>query len=559
MTHALIYCRVSDERQRGNTSIADQEALARSWCAARNYAVAAVYHDEAVSARVRDGLTESFDSRPGWSRLLEHVRQNPPSHGGPAVVVFKNYRRFSRDTAAAYAMIRQLHTYGVEVQAIEQPIDWDVPEQKLLVGIYLSEGEVDNDRRAMATRRGMVAALASGRFIHAPPAGYRATHSGGKRTGIEADPALAPLVRDAFMSAADSATPLDRARQRLNAAAGRRMFKSKTRFKDALRNRVYVGEVHVPEADGHPARWVEGQHEGIIPPGLFAQVQARLERMDAKRRPGGGRKKKVNPNLPLRGIIRCPETDTPLTGSGAQNKLRKRFWYYHGQGRGAFRVRAEEAHETLYEYLAGYRIRGEVLDLVDGALRNARELDETRRREERRELQAEIAMCDEKLLAADVAAVDGRIAPASHARITTAYTQRKNRATARLIALNDRPAFEPKVLESGVEVLSDLAGWWERSNAPKKHALGCSIFPAGFAVREGHLLNTSPGPVFGLLTAVFDAQGPKTEEPRSSEEDRGSVWRPGRDCDRTPIASWGASERILAAIVDLSRVREMGL
>ncbi|WP_461398299.1 hypothetical protein [Flavitalea sp.] len=38
---------------------------------------------------------------------------------------------------------------GVERQAIEQPLDLAVPENKLMLAFYLAAPEVENDRRAL--------------------------------------------------------------------------------------------------------------------------------------------------------------------------------------------------------------------------------------------------------------------------------------------------------------------------------------------------------------------------------------------------------------------------
>jgi len=37
--------------------------------------------------------------------------------------------------------------YGVEVQAIEQPLDLSIPENLMMLSVYLSMPEIDNRRR----------------------------------------------------------------------------------------------------------------------------------------------------------------------------------------------------------------------------------------------------------------------------------------------------------------------------------------------------------------------------------------------------------------------------
>jgi len=45
------------------------------------------------------------------------------------VVLFTKWDRFNRN-AGAYQMINILRKFGVEPQAIEQPLDFDIPEIK---------------------------------------------------------------------------------------------------------------------------------------------------------------------------------------------------------------------------------------------------------------------------------------------------------------------------------------------------------------------------------------------------------------------------------------------
>jgi len=57
--------------------------------------------------------------------------------------------RFSRNVTDSFLMIRQLKEMGIEVQAIEQPIDFSIPESKAMLAINLVFPEIDNDRRSI--------------------------------------------------------------------------------------------------------------------------------------------------------------------------------------------------------------------------------------------------------------------------------------------------------------------------------------------------------------------------------------------------------------------------
>ena len=70
-------------------------------------------------------------------------------------------------------MISTLKKLGVEPQAIEQPLNLEIPENKIMLAIYLTSGEVENDRRSLNVIAGMRRAMREGRWMCTAPKGYR--------------------------------------------------------------------------------------------------------------------------------------------------------------------------------------------------------------------------------------------------------------------------------------------------------------------------------------------------------------------------------------------------
>ena len=60
----------------------------------------------------------------------------------------------------------------VDPQAIEQPLDLSVPENKMMLAFYLAAPEVENDRRALNVFHGMRRAKKEGRWMGTAPLGY---------------------------------------------------------------------------------------------------------------------------------------------------------------------------------------------------------------------------------------------------------------------------------------------------------------------------------------------------------------------------------------------------
>lgn len=46
-------------------------------------------------------------------------------------------------------MLNVLGRFGIEAQVIEQPLDLDIPENKMMLAFYLAATEVENDRRSL--------------------------------------------------------------------------------------------------------------------------------------------------------------------------------------------------------------------------------------------------------------------------------------------------------------------------------------------------------------------------------------------------------------------------
>src|SRR5690606_22054616 len=132
--------RVSTEDQAERYSPAAQREQLRAYDRRKGYECVAEFFDD-QSAKRGDGLTEAFDRRKGFQQLLTWLRRN---RAEAELLEFVDWSRFSRDATAARVMIRRLERSGLECQAITQPIDWSIPEQRYMLALYLESPEVEN-------------------------------------------------------------------------------------------------------------------------------------------------------------------------------------------------------------------------------------------------------------------------------------------------------------------------------------------------------------------------------------------------------------------------------
>lgn len=158
----IIYCRVSSDEQRSNTSLGQQERDIRAFAEKRQYIIDKVYKE--------DHSAKDFE-RPQWQDMLTYMKRNKSAIDS---LLFYDYTRFSRNTSLGF----HWHTYllknlNIEPQSITQLIDYNIPEYVYTLGIYLSGPQVDNVWRSIKTKNGMIARMQEGTYVHGRlPIGY---------------------------------------------------------------------------------------------------------------------------------------------------------------------------------------------------------------------------------------------------------------------------------------------------------------------------------------------------------------------------------------------------
>jgi site-specific DNA recombinase len=326
---AILYIRVStDEQAEKGYSLKHQEDRLRRYCQFQNIEVVAVFKE--------DHSAKTFE-RPEFNKLLAFLKKNKKAAD---LLLFLKWDRFSRNAGDAYGMINQLNKLETEPQAIEQPLDLDIPENKIMLAFYLAAPEVENDRRSLNTIAGMRRAMKEGRHVTLAPRGYRNARNEMNRPIIEAnDDAI--LVKLAFEEVAKAIyTVMDV--WRIVKARGLKV--SKNQIWNMLRNKVYCGQIFIPAYKDEPEAIVQATHEPLISIDLFNEVQDALN----------GRKRKfpskntLKEELPLRGFLECRKCGAKLTGSASKGNG-GRYFYYHCQKGCNERIKADEANKTFIE------------------------------------------------------------------------------------------------------------------------------------------------------------------------------------------------------------------
>lgn len=229
--------------------------------------------------------------------------------------------------------------------AIDQPIDFDIPESIVMLAVYHSIPEAENNRRGRNASDGMRRARKMGRWPGRAPMGYINLSTQEGRKIMKQKQPQADLIKWAFEQFAKGTYSINQVRI-MTIQKGLQC--SKNNFWKILHNPIYCGIITVKATKDEDIQYVKGIHKPIIFESLYRKVQFLLK---SKRKQ---RESKLHTKylFPLRGFINCPFCRQKLTGSTSQGKLKK-YSYYHcntSKCKGRFRADfLEKSYESLLQ------------------------------------------------------------------------------------------------------------------------------------------------------------------------------------------------------------------
>ncbi len=322
---AILYVRVStDEQADKGFSLQHQEERLRKYCELQGIDVVGFYRE--------DHSAKSFE-RPEFNKLLIRLKKEKRIAD---FLLFLKWDRFSRNAGDAYFMINCLNKLGIEPQAIEQPLDLDIPENKIMLAFYLAAPEVENDRRALNTIAGMRRAKKEGRWTGIAPFGYKNARDENNRP-VVLQTEIAPIVKWIFEEISRCVYSAD-AIHKMAQTKGLKC--SKGNYFLLIRNPFYCGRVFIAAYKDEEAVTVKGIHEPIVTEELFDDVQAI---MIGKRR-NWPAKQSGKDEFPLRGYLLCKKCGGKLTASASKGGSGGKYYYYHCTTQCGERFNSEEAN-----------------------------------------------------------------------------------------------------------------------------------------------------------------------------------------------------------------------
>jgi site-specific DNA recombinase len=471
MKIADLYIRVStDEQAEKGYSQRNQEEVLRRYCEINLITVRKVVFE--------DHSAKSFN-RPAWMTFLKGLHRQK---GETDLVLFTKWDRFSRNAADAYQMINILRKLGIEPQAIEQPLDLTIPENKMMLAFYLAAPEVENDRRALNVFHGMRRAKKEGRWMGGAPVGYinRVREDG--RKYIAPKPPESKIMLWVFETIAGGTLTTE---QVLKQARQKGLKCSKNNFWVAIRNPVYCGKIFIEKYKDEESRFVPGQHEPLISEMLFYEAQDVLDGKKKNQRT----KVTVDDRLPLRGFLICPRCGRMLTGSGSKGR-KHRYFYYHCSSTCGFRFRADFVNQEFIRELKKYMPHPAATELYKKVILEGMTTQAKDQRGQKKEMLMKIGELNDRvgkgrslLLSGDIDALDFKTIKAECEKQISVLE-------GKIGSMSEEIGDMAPILDKAIENLAKLDSVWIEATTIKKRQMVGSIFPEKL-VFEGENFRTA--------------------------------------------------------------------
>jgi len=453
----------SDEQAKGYSLDVQMDSL-RKYCQSNSLIISKVFKE--------DHSAKTFE-RPEFISFLKHLKKNK---GSIDLLLFTSWDRFSRNAMEAYRMIDELKKYGVQAQAIEQPIDLSIPENKLMLAVYLAIPEIDNDRRSIKINGGIRGARKEGRITCGAPRGYSNKRDETNKPIIVPNE-QAKHIANAFEMIAKG-TPMPSVRREL---ADNGVHVSKTQIYVLFRNPMYCGFLKVPAGENEKEYLAKGIHEPIVSEKLFNQVQEVLTgRRIATNKHSTVEKKD---ELPLRGVLICDKCNMHITGSASRSHTGKRHFYYHCNHCKQQRYKAELANETIEKILSDFTLSNDVKNLYESMVKETLGITNNKNKDDKKvkNLKEQIVTQEQRIQNLQDLFVDGKLSHTEYTNLSKKYEGLKSGLVLELSNIEERDELLLKKLEASIQKVSNLGNIYQNSDVEVKAKLLGSIFPEKFS------------------------------------------------------------------------------
>lgn len=492
--NVILYKRVStDEQADRGFSLQYQEKMLTQYCEINQFNVLGIYTE--------DFSAKNFD-RPEWKKILSFIKKNKKVVD---MVLCLRWDRFSRNLYDSLTTIKDLHKLGVRVNTLEQPLDLTNPDNKVLLSMYLTLPEVENDKTSRRTSDGMHRAQIEGCWTAFAPRGYvnfRDDKKSTLRPSVDAE-----LMAKAFERMATGSYSAEDVRHWLKKQG---VSISKQVFLNAIRNPVYTGKIRVKGYREEPEQIVMGLHPALITSELFYKANDVLE----------GRKRNMRFHddkadlYPLKGFLTCPVHGTSLTAYACMSHTKQLHHYYLcAQDRCKQRHRIKDVHDSIEEMLLKISLSAHTVNLYKTILQNIFDRDDHIRKDEMIKSKNEIEKIQNRMITLQDQFLDGHISPKEYQSMKQRVEKDLIGLESKLKGLKEGKSPYKEYVNKTVPMLENLVEYYRKSDGhTKRKILGC-IFSKKIVLEKGRVATSEfTIPIQVLLNASKVCRGTKKRQ-----------------------------------------------
>jgi site-specific DNA recombinase len=341
---ALAYIRISSDRQINGESPETQKHSIENYAKNNSIQIVKTFFDEAVSGKNTE--------RPELKNMIDYAKRH--KHEIDHVIVYK-MSRASRDMASYFTgFMLPLKALGISVRSATEQID-DSATGQFMEGINILVAQLDNHNKRDFTIDNMTSLSLQGWWQGPAPLGYdnfRIPNGLGKMRPSLKKNNMAEYVKqtlERFSKGDITKAELTRYATKigLRSRYGKRL--SEDSINRLIKNPIYAGYISNKQTQ---RELVSGMHEAIISRDTYNINQTLIYGKRSKR---GEIRQMINPDYPLKGLLKCPNcaksmyASAPKTGAGGKSPR------YHCSRKSCVglnkSIKASEIHERFEELL----------------------------------------------------------------------------------------------------------------------------------------------------------------------------------------------------------------
>lgn len=457
--NVILYCRVSTDEQADGCSLDMQERYLKGYCDNQHYNIIGKYRE--------DYSAKHYDlRRPKLKQLYDYCRKHQHEVDK---VLFLRWDRFTRNLEFALTYKRKFYDeLGIEINAIESPIDFKGTEWSMLLGMYCGAAHTEDEKISRRTKDGIHGTLLKGKCTNKAPRGYINKKDDKGEPYVEIDKTQAKVIEQVFREVAKGVETANCIRKRIcpNIPTGT--------FFNMLHNIFYKGQIRVPAYKGEPEQIVKGQHEPIIDAKTFDKVQ---DILSGKRKNEPKLSKAIDPDLFLRKYIVCPICGHSITGATSTGVGGKYKYYNCCHDGKHLRRRAEYVNDQFANWIGSLKPNKEVLDLYTEVLQDLQG-------EHKQDIQKEVEALRNKIQEverlrnnADDKFFEGNLPSKTYTRVSERYKKEIQDLQERIkILQSDTKGLKDKI-DYSMNIIANLGVFMKNAPAKLKCQVLSSIFP----------------------------------------------------------------------------------